>query len=405
MPELQAGQELGPYRLVSRVGAGGFAEIWLAIESGPLGFEKKVALKILRAGTQVGERHFRSLVNEARLAGHLHHAHIVDFYGVARESGLWFMAMEYVQGRSLRGLLRELEALHLSLPHSVILEIGLQVARALRYAHAATAHDGAPLGLIHRDLKPANILVARTGGVKVADFGIAKAATNLQSIVGIKKGTLAYMAPEYWEEAPELGPAVDLFALGAILFELATGRQLFDGETTMAVEKQALSGDPDAEVAEVAARFPALGPVVRGLLTRDPNARMTAAQAEAALLTVLSDSRAPGDLALFLTLMELAQMPRTERAVAGRDVHVPVTNALGWSELAQVLGGGMDTLAPRTQDWLPAVASPSGPTHETWEFAEGSAPALRALPRRPRWLLPVATFLVGLGLGGLLRCG
>ena len=79
MPELSAGQELGPYRLISRIGAGGFAVIWLAIVSGPLGFEKKVALKILHAGTQVGERQFRSLVNEARLAGHLRHPHIVGY--------------------------------------------------------------------------------------------------------------------------------------------------------------------------------------------------------------------------------------------------------------------------------------------------------------------------------------
>ena len=392
MPDLTEGQSLGPYRLVSRIGAGGFAEIWLAIASGPLGFEKKVALKILRAGTQVGERHFRSLVNEARLAGHLHHPHIVDFYGVAREGGLWFMAMEYVDGRSLRGLMRELDALGVPLPHSVVLDVGIQIARALTYAHEAVDNDGVSLSVIHRDLKPANILVARHGGVKIADFGIASAATNLQSLVGVK-GTLAYMAPEYWAEDPTIGPAVDLFALGAVLYELVTGDQLFDGANPAEIEDQALNGDPAAEAARAEERFPALAPILRRLLDRDPDARPRSAARVASALVALRERRgAPGDIAQFLQLLDLAQMPRTARRVARAEVHVPRTEAAGWSQLARVIVGGTDTLGPRTEDWVPTVEV--RPTHETWEFSEGRAPMIRPAPPRRLWLV-----LGGVALG------
>ena len=397
MPELSAGQELGPYRLISRIGAGGFAEIWLAIVSGPLGFEKKVALKILHAGTQVGERQFRSLVNEARLAGHLRHPHIVDFYGVAREGGLWFMAMEYVDGRSLRGLLRELEALSIPLPHSVVLDVGIQIARALHHAHTAVDTSGASLSVVHRDLKPANVLVARHGGVKVADFGIASAATNLQSLVGLK-GTMAYMAPEYWRPDAPITAAVDLFALGAVLYELVTGQQLFDGETPEAIEEQALHGDPEAEAQQVGWRFPALAPVLRGLLDRDPAARIQrAAQAEGALVAVREVRGSPGDIGQFLTLLELAQMPRRERREALTDVHVPRSEEPGWADVARVLAGGQDTLGPNTADWLPVL--PTGPTHETWEY--GDQRRLRALaeppPRRA-----VGIGVVAFSLGGLV---
>ncbi len=405
MPHLQAGQELGAYRLVSLIGAGGFAEVWSAIESGPLGFEKKVALKILRAGTQVGERDFRSLVNEARLTGHLRHPHIVDFYGVSQQGGLWFMAMEYVDGRSLRDLLRELEALALPLPRSVILDVGIQVARALHHAHNAVDHAGKSLSVIHRDLKPANILVAKQGGIKIADFGIASAATNLQSLAGVK-GTLAYMAPEYWAKTPDISPAVDLFAFGAVLFELVTGRQLLDGANTALIEEQALSGDPDEEVELVRATFPALAPVVRGLIERRPEERVQrASQVEASLLRIREHLGAPGDIEQFLRLLTLAQTSRKDRRGAGGDLYVPRSDEPGWADLGRILWGASDTLSPDTQDWLPVIGS--RPTHETWEFNDGGSASIER-PTRPgghrRWLVGAGLFLLGVAVGLTSTC-
>ncbi len=414
MPEsapltLAVGQELGAYRLVSRLGAGGSAEVWLAIESGPLGFEKKVALKVLRAGTQVGERDFRSLVNEARLTGHLSHPHIVDFYGVARQAGLWFMAMEYVDGRSLHGLMRDLEGLGMPLPRSVILDVGIQIARALRHAHSAVDLAGRSLSVIHRDLKPANILIARQGGVKIADFGIASAATNLQSLVGVQ-GTLAYMAPEYWAAAPVISPAVDLFAVGAVLFELVTGRQLLDEEGTERIEEQAVWGDADAEVELVRPIFPALVPVVRALIERNPELRtQRASQVEAALLALREQLGAPGDIEQFLWLLELAQMSRKERRTHTADLHVPRSDEPGWADLGRILAGDSDTLRPTTQDWMPVIGS--RPTHETWEFSDprptAAPPQIQehAPPTgRVRWLLGAGLFLLGVAVGLLGTC-
>ena len=196
------------YRLLRRLGSGAFAEVWLALEDGSHGFRKEVALKLLRR-ERADEETLAALLDEARVCGMLHHPHLVDVYGVGISQGVAYIAMEYIRGATLGALLSKLKARDLILPLSVLLDIGIQTCRGLDYAHTATDHNGKPLSLVHRDLKPGNLMLARGSGVKVADFGLAKASTTTQSTeVGILRGTPGYIAPEIWGGSPNIGPPV-----------------------------------------------------------------------------------------------------------------------------------------------------------------------------------------------------
>jgi len=360
--QLKAGSLLGPYELQKLLGKGAYAEVWLATERGALGFEKKTALKVLHGGSKEGDPHFASLVNEARVCGHLHHPHIVDVYGVGQEGDLWFIAMEFVDGVTLDDLLEQVREADLVLPKSIILDIGIQVAQALDHAHRAKGETGEALQIVHRDLKPANIMVARRGGVKVADFGIAKATTNVETTsTGLLKGTPCYVAPEVWEGTRDFHPRVDLFAVGAILWELTMRRRLYSGDSIAALAGRIVLGSADEEAAELEETFPELGPVVRRLIERKPADRMQrASRLVSDLRSVRRPLDAPGDLDFFFELLELAQTSREKRLERMIDLAIPPTDEPGWSRVIKIVSGEQPTLpksAPLDERALPKSIS------------------------------------------------
>jgi len=291
------------YRLQRRLGTGAFAEVWLAIEDGSHGFRKEVALKLLKKD-RADEETLAALLDEARVCGMLHHPHLVDVYGVGISKGVAYIAMEYIRGTTLGDLLSKLKAQELVLPLSVILDIGIQTCQGLDYAHTATDHEGTPLSLVHRDLKPGNLMLSASSGVKVADFGLAKASTTTQSTeVGTLRGTPGYIAPEVWGGSRNFTPAIDLFAVGAILWEMAVGSTLFSGPLPEVIGA-AMHGSLDGEIQRLSLHHPALAPVVRGLLQRDPEKRTQSAwELKAALETVRAETPAGGGLDLLLSLV------------------------------------------------------------------------------------------------------
>lgn len=301
---LNPGLRIGRFRLVRKLGEGAFAEVWLAVEEGESSLSRKLALKILKPG-EWDDESFTSLVDEARVCGHLNHPHVVDVYGVFRDGDTAYIAMEYVPGVTLEALLKRLKDADLTLPLSVVLDIGIQVSEALEHAHNAEDHDGQPLNLVHRDLKPGNIMLAPRGGVKVTDFGLAKTAINSRTTkVGILRGTPSYIAPEVWEGRRDFTPGVDLFALGAIIAEMATGTLLFQGDIPSIIG-QALNGSPEADVDELRGVQPALTFVVTELLRRKPEERLGTAHEAATWMQKLRDDLPdqPGGLDLFLRLL------------------------------------------------------------------------------------------------------
>src|SRR5262249_27376633 len=163
-------------------------------------------------------------IEEAKLAAHLHHPNIVDTYEVDRADGTTYIAMEYIDGATLRTLLRASRRRGVQVPLPIVCALLDALLRALGYAHGAFDARGHRLGIVHRDVTPGNLLVSLNGEVNLADFGVARSAVRLSvTQTGVIKGTIAYMAPEQ-----SLGAAVDaradLFGAAAILYECLVGR-------------------------------------------------------------------------------------------------------------------------------------------------------------------------------------
>ena len=168
-------ERLGRYTLVRLLGAGGMGELYLARAEGIAGFAKLVAVKRLIAHKAGNDRLVQMLLNEARLVASLQHPNIAQVYDIGVEGGEYFFAMEYVHGHDLRHVLRRAPGRRLALENSLHVAIGL--CAGLHHAHEARDASGASLGIVHRDVSPGNVLISYDGGVKLVDFGVAKAAT------------------------------------------------------------------------------------------------------------------------------------------------------------------------------------------------------------------------------------
>ena len=195
----------GRYRIERELGHGGMATVYLAHDEK---LERPVAVKLLAEHLADDEEFRARFVREARLAGRLSHPNIVGVYDAGEVEGRPFIAMEYVSGSSLADAGR--------LPAERVVELGVQACAGLQHAHDA--------GLVHRDVKPANLLVGDDGVLKIADFGIARAAESTRHTqAGTLLGTAAYVAPEQIA-GEDAAPAADIYSLGAVLYELLTGR-------------------------------------------------------------------------------------------------------------------------------------------------------------------------------------
>ncbi|HLL83239.1 MAG TPA: serine/threonine-protein kinase, partial [Longimicrobium sp.] len=213
-----------------KLATGGMAEVFLARSSGPLGFEKTLVVKRIRPVLAEDPAFLQMFLSEARLAARLNHPNLTQIFDFGECDGSYFLAMEYVDGPNLKTVARQVRAVGRRLPDLFCARIVALACEGLAYAHELTdAATGQPLGLIHRDVSADNILIARTGAVKVVDFGIAKSANQAaQTQAGVLKGKIAYMAPEQLEGKP-LDARLDVYALGVVLYELLTGQRPFDG--------------------------------------------------------------------------------------------------------------------------------------------------------------------------------
>src|SRR5690606_29379467 len=190
------GSLLGKYQLLRRLATGGMAELFLARAKAIHGFEKLVVLKRILPQHAENDDFIRMFLAEARLAATLHHPNIVQVYDIGGEEGSYFFTMEFVQGVDLRKLVRAARKKNKALPLEHILHVIMGMAAGLNHAHEKVGLDGKPLGIVHRDVSPSNVLVTFEGGVKIVDFGIAKAASaQVATIAGTLKGKIPYMSP------------------------------------------------------------------------------------------------------------------------------------------------------------------------------------------------------------------
>ena len=264
----------GRYQLLSLLGKGGMARVYRGVLSGPMGFEKQVALKLIDTDYTRDEKFLQALTNEARLGGQIHHRNVVEIYEFDSVDDHWYMAMEYVDGWTLDFVLDECRQRGQYLPPTVVVDLMTEICAGLEYAHELSSKDGAPLNLVHRDLKPGNIILGRSGDVKIMDFGIAKAESNLYKTTAadVVKGTPVYMSPEQ-VNADSLDRRSDLFSLGSLLHELITLQVPFQGKSLGAVVAGILRTDLTLPIQRVNERAPGFAPLVTGLLAQKPDDR------------------------------------------------------------------------------------------------------------------------------------
>ncbi|TNE52060.1 MAG: serine/threonine protein kinase [Deltaproteobacteria bacterium] len=232
-------ERLGPYRILQPLGQGGMSQVFVAVRYGASGFEKKVALKTLPADQLTHDRWTRALIQEAKLCAQLNHRNLVQVYDLGVDEGVYYLAMELVQGVDLKHLRP-----HQPLPVELALFIVQELALALDYVHGVTDADGRSLGLVHRDVSPSNILLSDAGEVKLSDFGIAKATLLTDATWGrFRKGTIAYMSPEQMEGV-SLSAHSDQFSLGVVLYEMLSGFRPFDADTPVATIERIQEAKP-----------------------------------------------------------------------------------------------------------------------------------------------------------------
>jgi eukaryotic-like serine/threonine-protein kinase len=230
---------LGRYRLLMELGRGGMAHVYLALVSGLAGFSKLVVLKVMRDELREHPASLNMFLGEARLAARMHHPHVVQTSEVGEDGGRYFICMEYLEGYTLSRLLKN--TLDGSLPLAARLEIICQMLEGVAYLHAFSDLDGTPLDLVHRDISPNNIFITFDGGVKVLDFGVAKAA-GISHVTesGTFKGKLGYAAPE--QIFGRSDQRSDVFAAGVLLWEILTYRRLTQDRTQTEIVQGRIAG-------------------------------------------------------------------------------------------------------------------------------------------------------------------
>jgi serine/threonine protein kinase len=219
------------YRVIDRLEAGGMAEVFRGEAVSVQGFKKQVAIKRVLPHLAQNKSFIRMFIDEARLGARLNHANIVTVFDIGAADGTYFIVMEFVDGANLKTILEMLKKLGRRPGVKEMLYIAMDVCRGLSYAHELRDDDGTRFNIVHRDISPPNILITKGGEVKVTDFGLAKATTQLEKTdPGVVKGKFSYLSPE-----AAMGQAVDaradVFAVGIVIWEALAGRRLFLGES------------------------------------------------------------------------------------------------------------------------------------------------------------------------------
>ena len=274
MPEAKSevGSFFGKYFLMKKLAAGGMGEIYLARQQGPAGFQKILVVKKILAHLTENKEFIEAFLGEARLAAQMNHRNVVQVFELGQEEGAYFIAMEYVAGKTLRDVIdvaiKKKEKIH---PEHCRL-LAEMICDGASYAHNLTDMSGRSLNLVHRDLNPQNVLVSYTGDVKVIDFGIAKSEmSTVKTEAGMIKGKFVYMSPEQ-SMAKKLDKRSDIFAIGICLYEMLTGINPFHKNNIVLTLEAVQRYDPPPP-SEYDPSYAPFDPIIAKALAKDRDRR------------------------------------------------------------------------------------------------------------------------------------
>jgi serine/threonine-protein kinase len=266
------------YRVLERLASGGMAEVFIAESAGIEGFKKRVAIKRVLPHLSEKKKFISMFLDEARLSAQLSHSNCVQVFDIGVGDNAYFIVMEYVDGSDLKAVIDYLKANGRVFPVEIAVLIAIRICEGLTYAHELASADNKPLHIVHRDMSPPNVLITKFGEVKIVDFGLAKASSQLEkSEPGIIKGKFSYLAPEA-ALGGDVDHRADIFAVGIILWELLSGKRLFLGETDFATVKMV----QQAQVPSLRATRPdvseELERIIARSLAKDPDRRYSSAR-------------------------------------------------------------------------------------------------------------------------------
>lgn len=275
VPELSKTNE---YQLLSKIAAGGMAEVWKARLIGEKGFEKIVAIKKILPHLSDNDEFITMFIDEAKVAANLTHPNIAQIYELGKMGISFFIAMEYVSGNNLRTVINLCNELNVTMPPEVAGFIGMKLCSALNYAHTKKDFGNRDLNIVHRDISPQNILISSEGEIKLVDFGIAKASIKAsQTVAGSLKGKLLYMSPEQADGKP-IDARSDIFSLGNVLYECLTGKKLIAGDSELSILKNVRDANFPSP-AKINPKIPAqLENIIMRALAKDVDSRFATAK-------------------------------------------------------------------------------------------------------------------------------
>ncbi len=390
VPISQALEEYGNYYLLEKIAVGGMAELFKAQQRGVQGFQKIVAIKRILPHLSDNEDFVTMFIDEAKLAAQLTHPNIVQIFDLGKAGNSYYIAMEYVNGRDLRTLLRKAREHGLPFPEAVAGFVLMKVAAALDYAHRKKGFDDRELKLVHRDISPQNVLISQEGAVKLVDFGIAKAVSKAShTVAGALKGKLLYMSPEQ-AMGQSLDNRSDLYSLGLVLFEMLTGERCFQADSELGVLEKVRLG----RVQDVTLLNPQVSREMAGIVTKSLQKNV--------------DHRYPSarfmERDLRELLMKQGHIP-TEHDVA-EYIHALLTGTREDVELVMRSRFPQPTLQltsrlisgshPSMQETQAGMPTSSGPTNGNLSELPPPPERMEPPPVKPLWLLPVILALLGM---------
>src|ERR1700682_4820949 len=314
----QVGSTYGKFFLMKKLAAGGMGEIFLAKQQGPAGFQKILVVKKILSHLTENKEFIEAFLGETRLAAQMNHRNIVQVYELGEQDRSYFIAMEYVQGKSLRDVIDAAIKRKEKMPAELCRNLAEQVCDGASYAHNLTDMSGRGLNLVHRDLNPQNVLISYTGDVKIIDFGIAKSEmSTVKTEAGMIKGKFVYMSPEQ-SMAKKLDKRSDIFAIGISLYEMLTGINPFHKNNIVLTLEAVQRFDPPPP-SEYDPAFAPFDPIIAKPLAKDRDRRYSDAGEMQDDLRRITLPRAPERLGQFMARIFRQQLEEEQKLLMDSD--------------------------------------------------------------------------------------